>query len=187
MPGRPDQQSQQGTFLRIGKHSSFFKQVAVFHTQSPNDLSPRTRDTSPEGFSEAQCPAAAPSSPGQQDIVENGSLARTSEPLGSHRRPWQVKLSSFSPEWWVIRGEDEWACTSSSSHCSKSTRQIWDTDCTGCPAPLGARVSSSFFTDSIGGQAGQSHFFLRVRQVICKLQTEVKGDLNGKSFMQKAT
>lgn len=55
----------------------------------------------------------------------------------------------------------------------------------GCPAVLGACVSSSFFTDSIGGQAGQSHFF-RVQQVICKEQTEVKGDLNGKPFMQKA-
>lgn len=49
-----------------------------------------------------------------------------------------------------------------------------------CPGGLGACASSSFFIVSIGGQAGQSHFFLRVLQVICKEQREVKGDLNAK-------
>lgn len=39
-------------------------------------------------------------------------------------------------------------------------------DYAGRPAFLSACVSSSFFVVSIGGQAGQSHFFLRVLQVI---------------------
>lgn len=185
--GQP-QQSQQGTLLRIRKHSSFFKQVAAFHTQSPNVISSRMRDTSPKGFSEAQCPAAAPGTPGQQGAAGDSSLARTSEAVGSYRRPWRVKPSSFSPEHCVLRGKGEWACTSSSSHCSKSTGQIQDVDCAGRPAALGACASSSFFVVSIGGQAGQSHFFLRVLQVTCKEQREVKADLNAKPFfMQNAT
>lgn len=55
-------------------------------------------------------------------------------------------------------------------------------------AVLSACASSTFFVVSIGGQAGQSHFFLRVLQVICREQSEVKGDLNGKPLlMQNAT
>lgn len=78
---------------------------------------------------------------------------------------------------------EERPCTSSSSHCSKSTGQIWNVDCVGCPAVLGACASSSFFAVSVGGKAGQSHFFLRVLQVIWKEQRKVKADLNGKPLL----
>lgn len=80
-------QSQQGTSLRIRKHSSFFKQVAAFHTQSTNIISPRTQDTSSKSFLEAQCPAAAPGTPRQQGAARDGSLAWTSEAVSSYRRP----------------------------------------------------------------------------------------------------
>lgn len=131
---------------------------------------------------------AAESSRVQHSAAGDGSPTRTSEALGSYRRPRRAKPSSFSPERWVLRGEGEWTRTSSSSHCSKSTGQIRDTDRAGRPAALGACTSSSFFVVSIGGQAGQSHFFLRVLQVICKRQREVKGELNGKPFItQNAT
>lgn len=163
LPGKPAPATWAGTWLRIRKHFSFFKQVAAYHTQSPNIILPRMGGRSPKDFSEVQCPEAAPGALGQQGTAGNGS--GTDPRAGSsYKRPWWVQPSSFSLELRVLGGED---CTSSSSHCSKSTGQVWDVDCVGCPAALGACASSSFFAVSTGGKAGQSHFFLRVLQVIC--------------------
>lgn len=188
--------SQHGTLLRIRK---LFLQAGgcISCSKSPCHL---TQDLGyiPKGLLRSlvssssswhsQQQRAAGCSTVQQGAAGDGSPTRTSEALGSYRRPWRAKLSSFSPERWVLRGEGEWTRTSSSSHCSKSTGQIRDTDRAGRPAALGACTSSSFFVVSIGGQAGQSHFFLRVLQVICKRQREVKGELNGKPFItQNAT
>jgi len=55
-------------------------------------------DAAPKGFARAQCPSAPPGTAGQQGAAGDGSLAWTSEVVGSYRRPWQVKPSSFSPE-----------------------------------------------------------------------------------------
>lgn len=62
--------------------------------------------TSPKGFSEAQCPAAAPGAPGQQGIAGNGSLAQTRGAGGSYKSPDEFSQAAFP--WscvWVLGGE----------------------------------------------------------------------------------
>ncbi|RLW00757.1 hypothetical protein DV515_00008683 [Chloebia gouldiae] len=144
-------------------------QVAAFHTPKSQRHIAQDVGYIPKGFSEAQCPAAAPGAPGQQGTAGNGSLAQTLGAGGSYKSPDEFSQAAFP---WSCGSLEERACTSSSSRCSKCTGQVWDVDCVGCPAALGACASSSFFTVSTGGKAGQSHFFLRVLQVICREQRE---------------